>query len=264
MAIDIQVSVPSSGAGGGAASTEVLQLSPSVPSAATSSRLLSAQLLGDLATYTQLPALRYMRFFYRIVTQSAPAAVPSTTRQRAYRLPHLACARSNMLLLVPQPAGATPAQVLATNRSQWLLVDSGMVSLDGAACDKVGTSFTAFRYQVNVCGRAPQVRCRHGPPCPPHSAVGGRNPTGRRRVRRVGVPVQPDQGLDRGGQRSGGRRQGTPAHGHALHLRVQLHGARPQRPHTTSCAQPLRRSGCVSRCLGHASPRRWRALPLGQ
>jgi hypothetical protein len=37
---------------------EVLTLSPSVPLAVSSSHLVSAKLLGDLATYTQLPAIR--------------------------------------------------------------------------------------------------------------------------------------------------------------------------------------------------------------
>jgi hypothetical protein len=42
-------------------SREVLRLSPSVPLASSASRLLSAKLLGDLAMYTQLPTIRYVR-----------------------------------------------------------------------------------------------------------------------------------------------------------------------------------------------------------
>ena len=38
--------------------TESLQLGPSVPLAVSTDRLVSAKLLGDLATYTQLPAVR--------------------------------------------------------------------------------------------------------------------------------------------------------------------------------------------------------------
>ncbi|KAL6753619.1 hypothetical protein V8C86DRAFT_3019426 [Haematococcus lacustris] len=102
-------------------SSEVLTLSPSVPLALSSSSLVSAKLLGDLATYTQLPAI------------------------------------SNMVLLVPRPSGWSPDQILAGDRSQWLLLESSQFSMDGSQCDKVGTSFSAFRYQVDGCARAPQT-----------------------------------------------------------------------------------------------------------
>lgn len=41
--------------------SEVLKLSPWVPVAVSSNRTLSAKLLGDLAGYTQIPVLRYVR-----------------------------------------------------------------------------------------------------------------------------------------------------------------------------------------------------------
>ncbi len=68
-----------------------------------------------------------------------------------------------MVLLVPQPTGASPDQILTTDRSTWLLVDPSMVSFDGSTCDRVGTSFTAFKWQAGGCGRAPQVSplCAH-------------------------------------------------------------------------------------------------------
>ncbi|KAG2447311.1 hypothetical protein HYH02_007641 [Chlamydomonas schloesseri] len=105
---------------------EVLRLSPSVPLAASSGRLLAAKLLGDLAMYTQLPAI------------------------------------SNQVLMVPQPPAAAVTgspldATLATNRSAWMLLDKTTMSMDGLACDKVGTSFSAFRYQASGCGRAPQT-----------------------------------------------------------------------------------------------------------
>nr|6DBS_A Chain A, Hapless 2 [Chlamydomonas reinhardtii]6DBS_B Chain B, Hapless 2 [Chlamydomonas reinhardtii]6DBS_C Chain C, Hapless 2 [Chlamydomonas reinhardtii] len=105
---------------------EVLHLGPSVPLASSASRLLSAKLLGDLAMYTQLPAI------------------------------------SNQVLMVPQPPAAaaatgSPLDALATNRSAWMLLDKTMLSMDGLACDKVGTGFSAFRYQPSGCGRAPQA-----------------------------------------------------------------------------------------------------------
>nr|BAO57178.1 generative cell specific-1 [Gonium pectorale]BAO57179.1 generative cell specific-1 [Gonium pectorale] len=107
-------------------SVELLTLSPSLPLATSASRLLSARLVGDLATYTQLPAI------------------------------------SNQVLMIPQPSPSTSSgspldDTLATNRSAWMLLDRSMLSLDGNACDKVGTAFSAFRHQPNGCGRAPQT-----------------------------------------------------------------------------------------------------------
>ncbi|EFJ46134.1 hypothetical protein VOLCADRAFT_105708 [Volvox carteri f. nagariensis] len=40
------------------------------------------------------------------------------------------------------------------NRSTWMLVDKSLISLDGRTCDKIGTSFSAFRYQPSGCHRA--------------------------------------------------------------------------------------------------------------
>jgi hypothetical protein len=65
--------------------------------------------------------------------------------------------RSNQVLLVPQPSGWTPDQILGSNRSQWLLLDRSLISFDGTQCNLVGTSFDAFRYQPSGCSRAPQV-----------------------------------------------------------------------------------------------------------
>ncbi|MEW5316239.1 MAG: hypothetical protein WDW38_007620 [Sanguina aurantia] len=56
---------------------------------------------------------------------------------------------SNQILMMPQPVTA--------DQSRWMLLDGSLVSLDGTACNLVGTSFSAFRYQASGCVRAPQV-----------------------------------------------------------------------------------------------------------
>ncbi|GLI68375.1 hypothetical protein VaNZ11_012700 [Volvox africanus] len=98
--------------------TENLYLSPSTPSATSKGKQVSAKLIGDFATYTQVPDL------------------------------------SNRILMVPEDPNAEFWYGLrGVNRSTWMLLDKSFISFDGRACDKVGTGFTAFRYQVNGCYR---------------------------------------------------------------------------------------------------------------
>eukprot|EP00877_Chromochloris_zofingiensis_P011445 jgi/Chrzof1/6554/Cz19g00260.t1 len=102
-------------------STETLSVSPSVPLASSSGRTMTINLLGDLAGYTQLPVL------------------------------------SSKLLMIPRPLTNQTLDDVLGDKSNWMLVDTSLVSYDGQACDKVGTSFGAFRNQANGCKRAPQV-----------------------------------------------------------------------------------------------------------
>ncbi|KAF8065442.1 HAP2 [Scenedesmus sp. PABB004] len=110
------------GGGNGSAGGEVLTLSPSTPVALSANRTLSAKLLGDLAGYVQPPVL------------------------------------SEKVLMIPRPRVGQSVQDVFANRSEWLLLDRSRISFDGTECDKVGTSFTAFRYQPGGCTRAPQAR----------------------------------------------------------------------------------------------------------
>lgn len=58
--LSIQISLPGGSASAGTTSrSETLTLSPSVPVAVSSSRLVSARLQGDLAMYAQMPVLRW-------------------------------------------------------------------------------------------------------------------------------------------------------------------------------------------------------------
>lgn len=61
------------------------------------------------------------------------------------------------MLFVPTPPVASvldiAARLQSANKSDWLLVDRSLVSEDGKACDKVGTSFEAFKFQAAGCNR---------------------------------------------------------------------------------------------------------------
>lgn len=185
-ATDNSTSSPSAG-GGTANISQALTLSPSVPLASAAGGALVAKLLGDLAGYTQLPVLRYP------CSQGACLCPPRVHGVRAWRAatawlgpalrqpllaqfehaggafasslplaPHpprfaRTHTRSMQLLMVPQPlVGQTLDQVLR-NQSMWMLVPRDQITFDGNQCDKVGTSFNAFRYQTSTCKRAPQV-----------------------------------------------------------------------------------------------------------
>ena len=47
--------------------------------------------------------------------------------------------------------------------SDWLIVDKHVVDLGGKTCNKIGSSFTAFRTQENACSQD-QQSCLHNQP----------------------------------------------------------------------------------------------------
>ncbi|CAI5526353.1 unnamed protein product [Closterium sp. Naga37s-1] len=97
---------------------ETLILSPTAPVAVNPSQSLSATLVGDFLTYTQLPNL------------------------------------SDRLLSVPLQPGSPTFGRFTSDTSGWLLVDKERYSLDGSECSKVGTSFSAFRFEPDRCQRS--------------------------------------------------------------------------------------------------------------
>ncbi|CAI5951715.1 unnamed protein product [Closterium sp. NIES-64] len=97
---------------------ETLILSPMAPVAVNPSQSLSATLVGDFLTYTQLPNL------------------------------------SDRLLSVPLQPGSPTFGRFTSDTSGWLLVDKERYSLDGSECNKVGTSFSAFRFEPERCQRS--------------------------------------------------------------------------------------------------------------
>eukprot|EP00850_Spirogloea_muscicola_P007694 SM000039S14524 [mRNA] locus=s39:595544:600916:+ [translate_table: standard] len=96
------------------ASQEVLTLSASSPVALNKDRTISATLIGDFITYTQLPVL------------------------------------ASYYLSVPQMVGVRPSNLI-TSVTGWLLLDKSVYTLDGSECNKVGSSFAAFRYEASRC-----------------------------------------------------------------------------------------------------------------
>nr|BDU46980.1 generative cell specific-1 paralog [Pleodorina starrii] len=65
---------------------------------------------------------------------------------------------SNRLLVLPEPASSDRKGLLDMNNNQrtsWMLIEKGSFSMDGAACDKIGTGSSAFLHQPNGCDRAP-------------------------------------------------------------------------------------------------------------
>ncbi|PNH12225.1 Protein HAPLESS 2, partial [Tetrabaena socialis] len=95
--LNVRVEVPTSGSS--SSQVEELVLSPSLPLATSSGRQVSVRLVGDLAMYTQLPAI------------------------------------SNQVLMIPQPQQTSAASIddiLAANRTAWMLMEKNMISADGA------------------------------------------------------------------------------------------------------------------------------------
>eukprot|EP00879_Flechtneria_rotunda_P030746 GHRR01033419.1.p1 GENE.GHRR01033419.1~~GHRR01033419.1.p1 ORF type:complete len:158 (+),score=40.91 GHRR01033419.1:1102-1575(+) len=64
---------------------------------------------------------------------------------------------SEKVLMIPHPKKGQTLQDVFANKTEWMLLDRSLISFTGTECDKVGTSFTAFRYQAAGCKRAPQV-----------------------------------------------------------------------------------------------------------
>eukprot|EP00850_Spirogloea_muscicola_P008924 SM000049S16695 [mRNA] locus=s49:93424:102369:+ [translate_table: standard] len=93
---------------------EVLTLSASSPVALNKDRTVSATLIGDFITYTQLPVL------------------------------------ASYYLSVPQMVAGSLGN-LTTSVTGWLILDKSVYTLDGSECNKVGSSFAAFRYEASRC-----------------------------------------------------------------------------------------------------------------
>lgn len=80
---------------------------------------------------------------------------------------------SSKMLLIPTQcdlSASTPGwetnpcfAALVSGWSQWLLVDTTLITLDGSTCNKVGTSYEAFNTQGNAC-QSPAGTCLGGSP----------------------------------------------------------------------------------------------------
>lgn len=85
-------------------------LAPDRPAAASVDGKLRANLVGDLQAYQALPVF------------------------------------SSKVLLIPAPSDMGLDQILKASPEKWMIVDRSQVSTDGTQCNKIGTAFTAFRY----------------------------------------------------------------------------------------------------------------------
>eukprot|EP00873_Tetraselmis_striata_P029012 jgi/Tetstr1/449276/TSEL_036479.t1 len=95
----------------------LLSLSPSVPLGVTDK--VRASLLGDLASYQALPVLS-----------------------------------EKVLMVGPHTANNPHALFTSNQTDQWLLIDKDMISFDGRECNKVGTSYHAFRFESDRCEKS--------------------------------------------------------------------------------------------------------------
>eukprot|EP00897_Mesotaenium_endlicherianum_P009056 jgi/Mesen1/8179/ME000044S07453 len=60
---------------------------------------------------------------------------------------------SSKFLSVPQAGGSAAADFgkFDPDVATWMLVDPGMYTLDGSECNKIGASFSAFRFESDRC-----------------------------------------------------------------------------------------------------------------
>lgn len=92
-----------------------LVLGPQSPGASTADGAVTARLLGDFASYTE-------------------------------EQPDLGATK--MLFVPSQPTSHSRYQA---GTASWLLVDKNEVTIDGTECNKVGTSYSAFKHQSSRC-----------------------------------------------------------------------------------------------------------------
>jgi hypothetical protein len=113
----MQVYVTWSGSGGNY-TTDILEVSPSFPITTAPNRTLTARLVGDFYPNSPPPALNSLYLFAPTRPQTDPRVVAGTRN--------------------------------------WMLLDKSKVTLDDSECNKVGTSYSAFRNQNSKCDQRVQ------------------------------------------------------------------------------------------------------------
>jgi len=98
--------------------TDILNVSPSAPTVTVANRTLTARLVGDFYPNSPPPSL------------------------------------NSYYLFVPSRPSTDP-RVLAGTRN-WMLLDKSSVTMDDSECNKVGTSYSAFRNQNSKCNQKVQ------------------------------------------------------------------------------------------------------------
>lgn len=96
-------------------SQQVLSVNPSQTFTMNADRTVSVQLLGDLQSYSQIQVL------------------------------------DGYWVMIPIQPGLLPDQIFTSNLDMWVVLPPNLVTTTGE-CNKVGVSYSAFRYQGDACG----------------------------------------------------------------------------------------------------------------
>lgn len=97
-------------------STSTLILSPSQMSALSLQEGIHVQMVGDFASYAEIESLR------------------------------------NHWLMIPVQPGLSPNEIFSSNLDMWMVFPPSKVSTSGE-CDKIGVSYSSFKFQSNPCSR---------------------------------------------------------------------------------------------------------------
>lgn len=107
MDFDIALNVTSTLPGGTIATSQTLTVNPAAPIVRSADRTFTASLLGDLASYAQVPNLA-----------------------------------NHFLMVVLETLSEPPSVALSKNKETWMLLDPSLVDYAGLTCDKVGIGYS--------------------------------------------------------------------------------------------------------------------------
>lgn len=107
MDFNIAFNVTTTKTGGTVATSETLTVNPSVPIVRSADKTVTASLLGDLASYSQIPNLA-----------------------------------NHYLMVILDSLSDTPSVAFSKNKETWMLLDPALVDPAGLTCDKVGITYS--------------------------------------------------------------------------------------------------------------------------
>ncbi|RMZ57501.1 hypothetical protein APUTEX25_003744 [Auxenochlorella protothecoides] len=113
MDFNIAFNVTTTKTGGTNATSETLTVNPSVPIVRSADKTVTASLLGDLASYSQIPNLA-----------------------------------NHYLMVILDSLSDTPSVAFSKNKETWMLLDPALVDPAGLTCDKVGITYSGFRVNL--------------------------------------------------------------------------------------------------------------------
>lgn len=117
MAFEVSLNVTTMGLNETDTTSETLEVTPSVPVQRSSNELVTATLLGDLASYTEVASL------------------------------------NGYYLMVPLPTmDSLPSEAFSLNRDTWMVMPPNLVDPTGLTCDKIGVGFTYVSDKFGMWG----------------------------------------------------------------------------------------------------------------